>query len=188
MRVLRKTWERTLRKALEMLSNNKHPIALYTYNIFKNGTLKIIPFNKLVKKDFSDFLNDYHTENKEKLPCHYPPSEKVINKMVDNWDAKICANRITISHKIRNPKRIAEILVHEANHFLNHSNDNYDTDKQIYAEELRAIVAEKLVFSKAMRTDKLKKIAHRVAKSYEVPLPKEIKMPAGLFVPRKRNR
>ncbi len=185
MRVLRKTWERTLRKALDLLSKNKNPIAIYTYNLVKKGTLKVIPFNKLVKNDFDDFLDDYQSTNNEKLPRHYPPSQRVITKLADSWDAKISDNRISIDHRISSPQRIAEILVHEANHFLNNSTDNYCTDKQVYEEELRAIVAEKLVFSRAMRANKLERIAKHVARCYQVPLPKEIKMPEGLFVPRK---
>ena len=66
MRALRKTWERTLRKALDLLSTLKNPIAQYTYNLYKKGILKVIPFNKLVKNDFEYFLNDYQSEKNEK--------------------------------------------------------------------------------------------------------------------------
>ena len=185
--VLRKTWERVYKQALEILRETNHPIAKYTLGLIENKTLEIITFNKVKEKDFKCYADDYCDDKGEKLPHHYPPSSLTISKIIKAWDAKINGNRVSINHTLSDPKKIAKILVHEANHFLNDTNDNYDTDEKQFTEEFRAVLSESLVFSKPLRKWKLQEIAKEVAKRYELPLPKSIGMPEGLFVPKNKS-
>ncbi len=184
MAKLRKTWERVYHQALEILRKNKHPIAVYTLKIIEKKKVKIIPFNKMVAEDLNDYLSDYHDENKERLPSSYPPTKEVVGKFSKAWNAKINYNRISINHDISDPRKLAEILVHEVNHFLNDSNEHYETKQQQFDEEFRAYVAEALVFSRQIRNCKLRAIASYVATRYGLPHPKSIEMPKGLFVPK----
>ncbi len=184
MASLRKTWERVYRQAIELLKSKKNPIADYTLSVIENNILKIIPFNKMVQNDFNRYLNDYRHAKSEDLPKKFPPSKEVVKKFSNAWSAKISGNRVSIDNSLTDPKRIAEVLVHEANHFLNNSNDHYHTKEQRFAEEFRAETAEALVFSPYMTKARLRTIANHVADRFSLPHPKSVSMPDGLFVPK----
>ncbi|MGE3318807.1 MAG: hypothetical protein AB7I18_05880 [Candidatus Berkiella sp.] len=186
MAVLRNTWQRCYRAALALLQNTRHPIAQYTFDIINKKELMIIPFAKLHKDDFELFLDNYYDEKNEQLPKIFPPSKVVIDKLTRIWAAKISENRVTINSQINNPKKIAEILIHEANHFLNDSNQHYETKEQMFLEEFRAEVAEALVFSKPVRNGQLRKIANHVADRFGMAHPKRVEMPSGRFFPEVR--
>ncbi len=187
MAKLRNTWERVYHQALEILRKNKHPIAVYTVNIIEKKKVEIIPYNKMVAKDLNDYLSDYHDEKNERLPSSYPPTKEVVGKFRKAWSAKINYNRISIDHAISDPRKLAKVLVHEANHFLNDSNEHYETKQQQFDEEFRAYVAEELVFSRQIRNCKLRALANNVADRYKLPRPKSVEMPKGLFVPRPKR-
>lgn len=186
MRNLRKTWERVYKEALILLERAKHPIAEYTLEIINKGILKIFPYHKMQKRDFNEYRKQYNNLAKEKIPNRFPPAKSVFKKFSTEWSAKILEDRVSIDDSITEPKKIAEILVHEANHFLNCSYDHYDSEQQIFEEELRAEVAEILVFSRLTRY-KLAETAKSVSESYQVPLPKIVTFPEGLFVPLKKG-
>jgi len=183
---LRHTWQRCYQAALQLLEKANHPIADYTLKVIKKKRLLIIPFQQMLKKDFKIFLSDFNDEKKKKLSADFPPNKEVVNEFTKIWSAKIVGNRVSINTGISDPKQIAEILVHEANHFLNDSIDHYTTKEQKFLEEFRAEVAEALVFSRPVRNGKLREIANHVADRFNMPHPKKVEMPSGLFVSKKR--
>lgn len=179
--LLRNIFPRLYKKACELLQNSTNPIDIITWRLLSRKEIIVLPFIQLNKKDFSALKNDFQDETQKVLPAHYPPSKYTTKQLDQTWLAKICDNRIYVRYYLKNVQQLKKILVHEANHFLNNSQDHYDTPEQVFQEEFRANIAEKMSNNIPLTRFRLKKMAQKVSKTYKTPLPSTLEVPQGIY-------
>jgi hypothetical protein len=178
---LRNTFHRLFKKACELLRTSTNPIDMTTWKILSSQKVKVFPFDALNENDFYYLKEDYEDETKKKLPAYYPPSKHTTVQLDKTWHATIRDNRIYISHYLKDERHMKKILVHEINHFLNNSKDHYSTRKQIFQEEFRAKIAEKMSNNIPLTRYRLKRIAQNVSEIYKTPIPFPLEVPKGIY-------
>lgn len=177
---LRNTWIRTFNKAMAVLRSKDNPIARYTVKLIDSKKIEVLPYAKMEEGDYLALRDEHSDADKTKFSVMHPLVRKAVQILHNNWWGRIYDNRIYICD-VKNPTQFARIIVHEVNHYINDSNNHYETNEDIFTEELRAHIAEALVFSRETR-NYLTTIAKDVCDKYELSMPEQpIKMPKGLF-------
>lgn len=188
MRMLRGRWFKKIEAALEYLKLLSHPIAKFTIDlvlgniVFDNKKLMVLPFSKWRKSDLFLELKEYNEKHAIKLPLKYPASKITISILSQGIVGTQLGSRIYFSENVDDPELLARILVHEVNHFINDSSAHYDTEEEIHKEELRAYLAEELVFSnRPITRHALKEISKKIEKSYNLHPVERVVYPDGNF-------
>lgn len=177
---LRNTWLRMFNKAMALLRSKDHPIARYTVKLIESAKVKVLPYEKIRRKDYQLLREEYEGDIVN-FPKRLPLARKTIHKLKTDWDGFIYENRLYISDANQDPLMFARTIVHELNHYINDSNDHYETDEDRFREECRASIAEVLVFGPQTR-NYLTRIAKTVSDKYDMPIPEGgMSMPKGIF-------
>ncbi len=183
MATLRNTWQRTFRKALAFLKAHPHPIAQMTAKLIENKTVEIKSLYHMDQSDYARLINETNRSIDDKISTSFPPTASSVNRLQTKWNGRIYGNRLYISSELTDPKDFARIIIHEANHYINHSNENYRTNDQRFEEECRARIAEAMVFRPLYTRTRsfLKDIAQNVTASGRITMPPTLKMPKGIY-------
>ncbi len=179
---LRSNWHGVFKKALAILKANKHPIAQTTVAVIEGKEVQVLPYSQM---RIADYNAGQKHKNKKKT-FEFPLSPKDIKKITEDFIGFFRGKRIYIS-PIDDPLKFASVLVHEVNHYINDKEGNYETDEQKFLEELRAEMAEALVFKPHFTRKNLKDLRETVAANYDLPMPATPnKLPPGIFTRPKR--
>lgn len=170
---LRPNWHRRFQAALNFLEKLGTPIAKQTLEIIKSGKVVIGSFSNLTRKDYTELHEEYFANRKHRKEKKiYPPTNQFIRSIADQWDGAIYDKRIYINPHIEDVRKIAKVIVHELNHFINDSNNHMETDRDRFIEELRANLAEKVALKPLLRftPSLLRRKALKIIKVYELDL------------------
>lgn len=169
------------KNAMALLRSKDHPIARYTVKLIETAKVKVLPYEKMHHHDYLELRDEYDEDDMVHLPKPHPLARKAVQKLKNDWYGRIYDNRIYISDTNKDSLMFARTLVHEINHYINDSNNHYETNEDCFREECRANVAEVLVFGPQTR-NYLTRIAKTVSDKYAVPIPEGgMSMPKGIF-------
>src|SRR5690242_4706307 len=117
---LRPNWHRRFQDALKMLKELGTPLAKKALKIIDRGEVSIKSFSQVTRKDYIELHDEYYAnQNHPKEKKQYPPSNRFVKSMTEVWNGAIYENRIYINSDIESVRKIAKIIVHEVNHFIN---------------------------------------------------------------------
>jgi len=138
---LRQTWQRKFRAVLTYLENLHTPIARKTFKLIRTGKVVVLGFKKITLEDckelHEELCNDEFATTFSK--------KRVLDEANNRFKGMLYQNRIYIREDETDIDDIAKTIAHEVNHFLNNSNDHYETEIDKFTEELRATIAEDLL-------------------------------------------
>jgi hypothetical protein len=136
-----------LMKAMDALQKNPHPVARVTYDAIAMGLVKVDSLDDMTRHDYLQLrkemkgaldANGYQTLSDKRSSAYRAVTTAIDGYM---WD-----DRIYVVPNL-SVKDMVTTLVHEVNHVLNKSEENYQTPKAILQEEYRAFLASALVNS-----------------------------------------
>ena len=182
-------FRKTVQQALEVLRTSKTEVGRATYAYVTTGRVKVDELNDLtrpdyhrVRRDLKKWTDALRPEAYESLANPRSPASKALDRLLNGymWD-----DRIYVAKGL-SPQKLASTLVHEVNHFLNRSEENYRGDTNALLEEYRAFYVEKLFKGEEMTPAKCRKLKEEVAREYgldkarlgEIP-----DVPPGVLVP-----
>jgi hypothetical protein len=182
MMILRPSiWRRLYQQACEILKKSTNPVEMTTWDMIERKKVEVLPFIQFRKEDYFDLRAEYPAKKRTVLSRTFPPTIDTIKQLENDWSGRIYGNRIYICAGFKSVDKMKNTLVHEINHFLNHSNDHFTTKADQFREELRALLAEKATKPRPLTRLQVKLAAEKVAKDYELPLPKKITLPDGHY-------
>ncbi|MBS2023545.1 MAG: hypothetical protein JST92_14160 [Deltaproteobacteria bacterium] len=158
-----------VQKGLDKLTALGTPIGKATRKFIEAGHEKLDLLNDLTRKDYlrvrKELLStgpDLDVNAFATLHDQKSHAARALKKALDGyqWD-----DRIYISEGMA-PELLAETLVHETNHVLNHSEEHYRTAKDILREEYRAFYTERMLRGEKMTAVKCKNLKESVIRDY----------------------
>ena len=154
-------------KALRALRRSDTEVGRATYEAIATGKIKVDELSDLTRADYMHLRKELipdgvrlKVEDYERL--HRPTVMRAITESIDGymWDNRIYVTRGASAEKL------ASTLVHEVNHVLNASEENYRGDKNILEEEYRAFYAEELFKGTEMTPERCRRLKQEVIDGY----------------------
>lgn len=167
-------WVAKFEAAMALLKTWRTEVARTTVNIIKKNIVIIRPFLKLTRADL--LAAKKLIKNSDNL-VNTKSNTTIAKKLEKNLCGFIINNRIYISETLTD-KKFAKTLVHEVNHYLNDSPEQKDN---VFENELRAHISERMAEGKLITRQYIKKISMEVSSLYQVPMPENVKMPLGKY-------
>ncbi len=176
-------------RAIAVLKADKSPLAQATYRYIATGKVKIDEVTDLTRADYLRTRKDLSKWTKALTPDAYgtlsnpkSPASKALDRLLNGymWDERIYVARGL------SPKQLASTLVHEVNHFVNKSEENYRGPTQALIEEYRAFYVEALFAGEKMTPSKCAALKAEVASDYgftKAQLGRIPDVPPGLLIP-----
>lgn len=175
---LRNTWARTFRLALDVLKKWNTDVSNMTIALIQSNKIEFRPFSRTTLEDYDGLLmEDLYSSKKQ----NRHGGKTLTKKIKEAYEGFIYENRVYVNEKITEPDAFAKVLVHELNHFINDSNDKYETKAQKFQEELRAHLAESMASGRYITRALLKQTAEEVADCLEMKCPDNLTMPGGAY-------
>jgi len=164
------TFRTQVQKALDVLRTSDVPLARATFEAIVSGRVKVDTLSDLSRPDFLKLRKELLPEGIKldvadfmKLHDEKSGAIRAITSSIDGymWD-----DRVYVALD-RPAKELAATLVHEVNHVINASEDNYKTPKDALREEYRAFYVEEwLKTGKQPNKTRCKEIKEEVIETY----------------------
>jgi len=154
-------------KALKALRRSDSQVGRDTYEAIATGRIKLDELSDLTRPDYlhlrKELLPDgvrLKLEDYERL--HKP---KVLRAITENIDGYMWDERIYVTRG-QTAESLAATLVHEVNHVINASEENYRSDLSMLVEEYRAFYAEELFKGREMTPERCRRLKESVIRDY----------------------
>jgi hypothetical protein len=135
----------SVREALDVLKTSNTPIAKATFDAIVSGRVLVDELGDLTRGDFLQVRKEFAREGvnlaKDGFYDLHDETSEVSRAITHDMDGYMWDNRVYITEG-QDAQGLASTLVHEVNHILNESEENYRGDKSILREEYRAFYAE----------------------------------------------
>ena len=164
-------FRREIASALALLKKTDTPVAQATWKAITSGRIRIDELDDMTGADRRHLRTEYEREGLA-LPADL--ASELAGYM---WD-----DRVYIARGLTTRAR-ARAIVHEVNHVLNRSEENYRGDLASFREEYRAFLAEELAFGPMPSHARCTALKRRVLKSYDFDIAPDAlaDRPSGLF-------
>ncbi|MBN2360036.1 MAG: hypothetical protein JXR83_11340 [Deltaproteobacteria bacterium] len=155
-------------RALGELRRSDSAVGRATYEALVTGRVKLDELGDLTRHDFMtlrrELLPDVRLEAEDFHRLHTEPVLRAITASVDGymWD-----DRLYVSPG-QTPDALATTLVHEVNHIINRSEENYRSAAGIFVEEYRAYYAEQLFRGIEMTRARCRALKEQVIRDYQL--------------------
>lgn len=178
-----------IQAGLAVLARSRRAIARATLWAITRGRVRIDLLADLTRPDFHrvrrDLLKDgvqLGADDFLRLHDKRAGASRAIRGVLDGyqWDDRIYVDG-TLS-----PARLAKVLVHEVNHVLNASEENYRGARAMLREEYRALYAERLLAGVTMTRARCLALKRALIRDYGIPgvTPADVPdVPPGRFYP-----
>lgn len=171
-------WQRKLDAAIDLLGKWGTYVAKSTLKIIAAKEVEIMPFSEFSGTDINSALK--WLPKAKRLKLRNAKKYKIIKEFESEFLGFIVDNRIYLKVSLELVK-FTKTLTHEINHYLNRDEPLPEGKEGVYQDELRALIAEKLVRGKPITRQYLQSLAERVSDTYDVPLPEKITFPRGKY-------
>ncbi|MHB8875475.1 MAG: hypothetical protein ACYC8T_17465 [Myxococcaceae bacterium] len=185
-------FRRYVTAALDLLRNSKTEVGRATYQMIARGAVQVDELTDLTRPDFNrvrhtldEFGSPVGAEGYERLPERKGRAWRAIEKNITGyqWD-----NRLYVERGLT-PEKLARTLVHEVNHIVNRSEENYQGDNAALREEYRAFYVEKQFSGEKMTPARCRALKEEIARDYGLTRAKPGELPdvpPGILVPPRR--
>ncbi|MFH1812029.1 MAG: hypothetical protein ABIJ09_25040 [Pseudomonadota bacterium] len=154
-------------RALDVLKKSDSAVARTTYEAIVGGRVKVDTLSDLSRPDYLRLRKELLPEGVQLTTADYAHLEHkpVLRAITSSIDGYMWDDRIYIADGLT-PARLAETLVHEVNHVLNHSEEHYRGDRTAFVEEYRAYYAEALLREENLTPARCRELKQEVIREY----------------------
>ncbi|MEN9799783.1 MAG: hypothetical protein RL653_3480 [Pseudomonadota bacterium] len=175
--------------ALRLLEKSGTPTARGTVEALRSGRVKVDGFSDLTRSDYRRLARELDPRGKvltadafESLGREGSRAHKLVDGAIYGymWDDRVYVSTETST------RRLAATLVHEVNHVLNRSEENYRGAKAKLREEYRAHYAERVALGVEMTPERCRRLKQHIIREYALTgvTPADVAdVPAGTWVP-----
>jgi hypothetical protein len=156
-------------RALDVLRKADNPVSRTTFEAIVSGRVKVDTLSDLSRADYLRLRRDLLPEGVKLKPEDFARLEHkpVLRAITSSLDGYMWDDRVYIADGLT-PERLASTLVHEVNHVLNRSEENYRGDRAMLVEEYRACYAEAVHRGEHMTPERCRRIKEEVIQDYGV--------------------
>jgi hypothetical protein len=136
-----------VQQALDALKKSGTEIGWMTFEAIATGKVEIDELTDLSREDFHHVRKEFLREGLKLDPDDWyrigTKNSRAHRAITQSMDGYMWDNRVYVAKGL-SPRALAATLVHEVNHILNRSEENYRGDAAIFREEYRAFYSEAL--------------------------------------------